>query len=291
MPVKFEGNKNLHATHLEGGELDDVEKSVVVNEKIPRKRSYEEHLRSLNMVEKTDTAGYPEKEVRVNSTFVDSGKNEKYTFKSTCHPSVSPGKLETDNRRWNAASSGGRDSRIVSFMSGDEAEAFQVGRTLVGIDLSRFDSESDNDGETKRATGGRIPQVDGGDDEETSDEDSMDEVAHAEASLPAHKDSQSKDSEKLKQQSSSSEADSESDSEEAALPDDMPDSIPGWLSESLPEGALFHRQEPLHQVEAAWRATKDGELQECKERRRQALRHLQGMTKNGFIGSKRKRSK
>lgn len=291
--VKFEGNKS-NAINLEGGR-DEAETLALVKE-AARKRSYEEHLRSLRkekekmggaLLDNPGPMGMNHPTVKKThhqvekSNFRSVDKPTRYLFKSLAEMGDGLG----------AYPASATNSKIVSFMSGEEVEASQGGRRHVDIDLSRFNSDS----EDERGTGvSNIPQVDGGNDEESSDGGSMEEtdgISDIDASSPLpeeaiHKSSSESDS--ATDSATDSKDDSVTDSE-AAPTDAVNDSIPGWLSESFPEGAFFYRQEPLHQLEATWRATKDGELQECKERRRQALRHSRG-SRNGFLG-KRKHTK
>jgi len=206
-----------------------------------------------------------------NSTFRSVDKPAGYLFKSPAKHGDGLG----------AYPGSAANSKIVSFMSGEEVEASQGGRRHVDIDLSRFNSDSEDEGGRGVSN---IPQVDGGNDEESSDGGSM-EASDIDASAPLPDEVIHKSSSKSDSKDSEGTDDSATDSGVAPT-DALNDSIPSWLSESFPEGALFYRQEPLHQLEATWRATKDSELQDCKERRRQALRHSHG-TRNGLLGKRK----
>jgi hypothetical protein len=288
--VKFEGNKS-NTIDLDGGR-DEFEALTIVKEAAqeaaPRKRSYEEHLRSLKK-EKEKTGAFVDNPGALGtnhpamkkthhqvekSTFRSLGKPVGYLFKSPVKSG--DGLVEVPSYPGSAA-----NSKIVSFMSGEEVEASQGGTRHADIDLSRFNSDSEDEGGRGVSN---IPQVDGGNDEESGDGGSM-EASDIHASSPLPEEAIHKSSSESDSKDSVSTDDSATDSE-AAPTDAVCDSTPGWLSESFPEGALFYRQEPLHQLEAIWRATKDGELQECKERRRQALRHSHG-TRNGFLGKRK----
>ncbi len=61
-----------------------------------------------------------------------------------------------------------------------------------------------------------------------------------------------------------------------------------WMAKYLPAGASFFRQDPLVQVEGAWRAGREAAVREYKERRRQAMRQA-GKSGGGGGGGKRRK--
>jgi hypothetical protein len=63
-----------------------------------------------------------------------------------------------------------------------------------------------------------------------------------------------------------------------------------WMEKYLPAGASFYRQDPIVQIEGAWRAGREASIREYKERRRQALRQAgkSGGGGNGGGGRQRK---
>jgi RNA recognition motif-containing protein len=147
------------------------------------------------------------------------------------------------------------------------------------IDLSRFDSDSDDDAE-------HIPQVDGAMD---SSDGSISRSSTSHDSSATESSSSSHDDTDVNNDDGSAENEEENvlQSSKANHPDDVNDEDQelehelSILYKIFPNAANFKRRDPIEHIEATWRAEKDSLLKELKEMKRQALRAQGEKKKSG----------
>lgn len=183
-------------------------------------------------------------------------------------------------------------TRIVDFVT---EEATGIGGRVPEVDLSRFGSDSDDDGgEPLRIRGRHIPQVDGAAD--TSSDETSDSESEGGGNTSSSSESGAESSSSDSENGNNGEDKGPDRREEEAMETDIGDSagtlgqaalasssaadrMPTgdeedvtWMAALLPAGAAFFRRDPVAQVEASWRARREGATREYKELRRMALR-------------------
>eukprot|EP00890_Picochlorum_soloecismus_P004158 jgi/Picsp_1/4743/NSC_02112-R1_nucleolar protein 8-like len=171
--------------------------------------------------------------------------------------------------------------RTVNFFNEEDAAGGNV--VSKDVDLSRFDSDSDDAGQ-------RIPQVDGAMDSSSDPSSSTSSSFLPESpmrvSSSSSQDATSNDNdtnntskEEKEEENSQSQAHVNLDVKDDDEHDHELEQEISTLYKIFPNAANFKRRDPIEHVEAQWRAEKDSLLKELKEMRRQALR-TQGEKKN-----------
>lgn len=261
------------------------------------KRSFEEHLRIIRD-ECLQSHASPKEPRPLNPARATNKKDEKRNPEMAAALKL----IEAMQPRRSTVAPLHRN-RVVDFLS---SEDMQPKAGAGAMDLCRFDSDNEEEGrdvplkKTAAVPFLRIPQVDGALDDDSMERESgsgsegnLDGTNHH----PNPEDTTSSSSSKGTSASGDPTAyhdifDNDAEDaenlmvgeqnnpapEEQRLAIDR-DQVPSWIAELLPAGASFYRQDPLVQIEAAWRAGKEAATREYKERRRQALRRA-GRLKN-----------
>ena len=178
--------------------------------------------------------------------------------------------------------------QVVDFMPHEERPQENICGG-VHIDLSRFDSDSEDD-DSGNLPSKRIPQRDGADDSSSEEEEDDDQRTSNRSdndsmstSTTASSVSRSNPDDELDSDTTSSNDINMEDSTTSAKRQDQPLLDPEddidleTLKTLFPNAASFYRTDPIEHIEATWRAERESCRKEFKEMRKQA-RRAQGIT-------------